>query len=136
MHSNRLAAGVRRAFLLLAIVPAIVLGLLAMHVLSTGTDAAAGHHAGIVTMIDHAAAGHHDAGTDAMTGCGPECGDDIAAAAGCVLALLGIGFGMLLPASWVSRSWLLRPVRLLPSLIRTAIAPMPPSLDQLSISRT
>lgn len=136
MHSQRLAASVRRAFLLLATVPAILVGLLAMHVISTGTDAAPAHHTGIVTITDHATSAHHDAGAGAMTSCGPECGDTIAAAAGCVLALLGIGFGLLLPASWVSRSWMLPPVRLLPSLMRTAIAGQPPSLDQLSISRT
>lgn len=136
MHSHRLAPGVRRAFLLLATVPAIVVGLLAMHVLSAGADAAVGHHAGIVTVVDHAVAAHHDAGTDAMTGCGPECSNTIAAVAGCVLALIGVGFGLLLPASWVGRSWMLPPIRHLPSLIRTAIAPRPPSLDQLSISRT
>ncbi|KRE30991.1 DUF6153 family protein [Agromyces sp. Soil535] len=129
-----------RLLLALTAVPAILAGLLAMHVLSGGGDesTSAGHHA--VALTQPAGAGAMTAGTDhheAAAVCGPDCErEHQVSAVACVLALLVAAFALAIGTGWFRIGWLLRPVRYLSVTTRSPADPSPPSLLALSISRT
>ena len=131
-----------RLLLALTAVPAILAGLLAMHVLSgnAGEAGVAGHHAMTFVQpadVHVASAGmdHHDPATAGI--CGPDCErEHQMSAAACVLAILVAAFALAIRTGWFRMGWLLRPVRYLSLLSRSPAEPTPPSLVVLSISRT
>lgn len=131
-----------RLLLALTAVPAILTGLLAMHVLSGSAEATdvAGHHAVAFAQpadAHPATAGmdHHDPATAGI--CGPDCErEHQMSAAACVLAILVAAFALAIRTGWFRMGWLLRPVRYLSLLSRSPAEPTAPSLVVLSISRT
>ena len=132
-----------RLVLALTVAPAVLAGLLAMHVLSGsgGESAVAGHHA--MTFVEaadiHTATGVMDHHADASSAgvCGPDCErDHQMSAAACVLAILVAAFALAISAGWFRTGWLLRPARYLSLLSWSPAEPTPPSLLVLSISRT
>jgi len=129
-----------RLLLALTAVPAVLAGLLAMHVLS-------GMAGEGTSSIHHTVAFAHAAEVDTMTAgvdhqeAGMACGLDCErehqlSAVACVLALLVAAFAAAVATGWFRIGWLLRPVRYLSAVTRSPAAPSPPSLVALSISRT
>lgn len=134
----------RRLLLGLSAVAAIVAGLLAMHSLNI-----ASHHNEVVvaqhseTLVAQPAAAdhHHPASTDVLQGteqvgsCGEGC-DMSSMLGGCILALL-VTSALLAGAATVSRSSGVHVIltRIIAAAASLA-APVPPSLQALSISRT
>jgi hypothetical protein len=131
-----------RLLLALTAVPALLTGLLAMHVLSgsAGEADVAGHHAVAFAQAadvhtDAAGTDHHDPSTAGV--CGPDCErEHQMSAAACILAILVAAFALAIRTGWFRMGWLFRPVRSLSLLTRTPAEPTPPSLVVLSISRT
>ena len=131
-----------RLLLIVLAVPALLVGLLAMHVLS-GAASQAGtttHHP--VVLADDAS--HHE-GTTATAGhdpaesaaCGPACGQDHEMLAmACLLALLVAALTLLAAARVHRGTWMLRPIRFRGLFVSAPTEPRPPSLTALSISRT
>ena len=144
MHLRQQASADARARLLLIVlaVPALLVGLLAMHVLSGAPIQAdtTTHHP--VVLTDDAS--HHEANT-ALAGhdpaesaaCGPACGQDHEMLAmACLLALLVAALTLLAAAQVHRGTWMLRPIRFLGVFVSAPPEPRPPSLTALSISRT
>ncbi|ANJ25740.1 DUF6153 family protein [Agromyces aureus] len=144
----RLAASTDARLLLIALaVPSILIGLLAMHVLS-GTasqpSAATHHNIAVVAASDEShhegptnAASHAASAEAASAACGPACEQEHGMLTmACLLALL-VGALTLLAAAQVHRgTWTLRPIRFLGVFLSAPAQPSPPSLIALSISRT
>jgi MFS superfamily sulfate permease-like transporter len=131
-----------RLLLALTAVPAVLAGLLAMHVLSgsTGETSSASHHAVAVAQPadPNSASVGIERHEDSLAGvCGPDCErEHQLSAVACVLALLAAAFALAIGTGWFRMGWLLRPVRYLSILTRSPAEPAPPSLLVLSISRT
>ncbi|MCD1268850.1 hypothetical protein B5M43_008350 [Microbacterium sp. MEC084] len=134
-----------RALLLGALaVVAVLVGLLGMHVFSTGTT----HHAPAVAPETSSSAAAqseaHDTGHDAVhrtpqDGSDEPCGDcggtpDPMTLMACVLALLVAALVLSIRPAWVSRA--VRPGSPPPSSVAVPAEPTPPDLTILSISRT
>lgn len=144
MYMRQRASADARARLLLILlaVPALLVGLLAMHVLSGATSQAgtSPHHP--VVLVDDAS--HHE-GTGVTAGhdpaesaaCGPACGQDHEMLAmACLLALLVAALTLLATAQVYRGAWRLRPIRFLGLFASAPTEPRPPSLTALSISLT
>lgn len=133
-----------RVVLALIAVPAVLAGLLAMHILSgsAGETSAASHHAAAFAQTADADAStvatqnHDDSGVGAGV-CGPDCErEHQMSAAACALALLVAALALTVGTGWFRMGWLLRPIRYLSQMTRSPAEPAPPSLLVLSISRT
>lgn len=138
--TDRLYAGrsmARTLLLLIALIAAVIVGLLAMHSLNTHTATETGHQT-TVTAPAGAAADDHHADTTATDEPCPDCGTghtDMLAMA-CVLALLATLLLLIGPGT--ALRWLSTLAR--PRPLSTALFPRPdlrpPSLTVLCISRT
>ncbi|MGC5076167.1 DUF6153 family protein [Agrococcus sp. DT81.2] len=136
--------------MLLATVTLLIAGLLGMHALSGSGGHASGHggaalaadsHHGTIPVSPHA----HDeqaASPSKTASCSIACDHDAPAAPGhadvvaCVLALLA-GLIVLVPPARLGRSWAQTAVPRGPAVASAVLlAPPPPSLTLLSISRT
>ncbi|KQM82382.1 DUF6153 family protein [Agromyces sp. Leaf222] len=146
MHLRRMASTDARArVLLIALaIPSILIGLLAMHVLSgtANQTSALNHHTVIVAAVEdttHHAGGHGAADQDPANSaaCGPACGQDHEMLAmACLLALLVAALTLLAAARAHRGAWTLRPIQFLGRFVPAPTEPRPPSLIALSISRT
>ncbi|MCA0180444.1 MAG: DUF6153 family protein [Actinobacteria bacterium] len=130
-----------RLALALFAVPAILIGLLAMHVLTTGNMAdTADHHSSVslaAAAVDEMAIAPSPDPSPVSDDCGGVCmpSHDMLGIL-CVLALLaGVILFALHPAltGWPTLTRILRPLRL---TVAALAPPNPPSLHVLSISRT
>lgn len=121
----------RSVLLLIALTAALIVGLLAMHALtSSSADAAPA----AVSMQDAGSAHGHDVppADDDCPGCG---GHEAMLAMACVLALLGVSLVLLPPRAGVSWGVVFGRAGPLALAVRGA-PPRPPSLLRLCISRT
>ncbi len=131
----------RRTFLLLAVVGGVLIGLLAMHTISSASGEHMATASAMSTDMSHSD-GHGDmvasSAAETSTKCGGMCGSDhIMASMACVLALL---FSALVLAISASRRWstFFAPCRnRWLAIVAVAVAALPPpDLNALSISRT
>ncbi|GAB3245530.1 DUF6153 family protein [Arthrobacter pigmenti] len=145
---------------LIILLPALIIGILAMHIWIGGhgtiaTHSAAGHSASVESIGQGTADGHpgHSGhsepeqyfspgaagpvpGHGIDSGCGHGCGSMDMAMATCMLALVLLTLTLLLPPAAVSLHRHLLAWRPQPVLPRTSATARTPSLVQLSISRT
>ena len=128
----------RTLLLLIALIGAVIVGLLAMHSLHTHTAAETGHHASMAADSSGMSTDSHAAATAAVDhGCA-DCGSDHSSmfAMACVLALLATVLLLARPAA--VRQWLALLPRPGPPAVSPPVIPdlLPPSLTALCISRT
>ena len=155
MHLRRRASTDARARLVLIAlaIPAVLIGLLAMHVLSGGASQAgtATHHTVIAdatststTTSTTTSTSHHDVTATtashqpaAFGGCDPACEQDPEMAAmACLLALLVATLTLLASAQVHRSAWTPQSIWFLGLFNSAPPDPRPPSLIALSISRT
>ncbi len=122
----------RSVLLLIALTAALIVGLLAMHVLTS--SAVHAEPVAAVSLQEVGAAHGHDAppADDGCPGCG---GHDAMLAMACVLALLVVSLLFLLPRAGISWGVAFGRAGPLMAAVQAAI-PRPPSLLVLCISRT
>ncbi|WP_152030945.1 DUF6153 family protein [Agromyces aureus] len=149
----RLAAstdGRLRLLLIALAVPSVLIGLLAMHVLSGAASqpSAATHHT--IAVVAASDESHHEGATNAAShdpsasasattsaACGPACEQEHGMLTmACLLALLVAALTLLAAAQVHRGAWMLRPIRFLGVFLSAPAQPSPPSLIALSISRT
>lgn len=135
--SASLLSGWKRLAIVLLAVPAILVGLLAMHVLTTGPSHAADAHGSIghasMAADESVSAAHSHQTTDCDSVCGPD--HDMLGMA-CVLALLLTA--LIVTVRLTLLRWSLTPqiASTIMARISALAPPRPPSLLVLSISRT
>ncbi|WP_439591878.1 DUF6153 family protein [Microbacterium sp.] len=129
----------RTLLLLIAVIGAVIVGLLAMHSLNTHTTAETGHHATMAADPSGMSTDSHAAATTAVEEACIDCGSDHSSmfAMACVLALLATVLLLARPAGGHQGLALLpRPG---PATVSSPGIPgrsHPPSLTALCISRT
>ena len=121
-----------RTFLLMAVVGGVLIGLLAMHTISS----ASGEHMATASTMS-ADMSHPDSHADAPAECGGMCDPShIMANMACVLALLFSALAITASRRWSTSSTALRGRWLAILAVAVEVMPPPPDLNALSISRT